>query len=187
MNTFPILVSKTSRRRLVCRAVSLAGNVRGRPFWSTFGVKWRTVLWTNARVAECSGHSRYLTWHFFISLKFIHKTRVMNWLRDFSILLYFYKWSLVSSASIVTRLRAGRRGLYSRHGGNIFGDRVQTATSLSPARGAGRLFPREMVWIKPLGREADSSSPFSAEGKNAWMCTCSPPYIFLALYSCYGA
>jgi len=39
------------------------------------------------------------------------------------------------------------------------------------------LFPRR---VKRLGREADHSPPSSAEVKNGWSCTSTPPYVFLA-------
>jgi len=34
--------------------------------------------------------------------------------------------------------------------------------------------------VKRPGREADHSPPSSAEVKNAWSCTSTPPYVFTA-------
>jgi hypothetical protein len=35
--------------------------------------------------------------------------------------------------------------------------------------------------ILSLGHEADHSPPSSAEVKNAWLSTCTPQYVFIAL------
>jgi len=42
----------------------------------------------------------------------------------------------------------------------------------------GSSFPR----VKRLGREADHSSPYSTEDKNAWSYNSTPPYVFVAWY-----
>jgi hypothetical protein len=34
--------------------------------------------------------------------------------------------------------------------------------------------------IKRPGREADHSPPTSADVKNTWICTSTPPYVFVA-------
>jgi hypothetical protein len=50
------------------------------------------------------------------------------------------------------------------------------AHSASYPAGAGSYFPG----VKRPGREADHSSPTSAEVKNTWIYTSTPPYIFMA-------
>jgi hypothetical protein len=36
--------------------------------------------------------------------------------------------------------------------------------------------------VKQLGCEADCSPPSSAEVKNTWICTSTPPYVFMVWY-----
>jgi hypothetical protein len=36
--------------------------------------------------------------------------------------------------------------------------------------------------VKRPGREADHSPPYSVEVKNAWSCTSTPQYVFMAWY-----
>jgi hypothetical protein len=58
---------------------------------------------------------------------------------------------------------------------------VQTGSGAHPGSypmGTGGNSPR----VKMLGREADHSPLSSAEFKNAWSCTSTPPYIFMAWY-----
>jgi hypothetical protein len=79
------------------------------------------------------------------------------------------------SVDIATRLRTGRSGFDTRQGLGIF-----LATACRPALGPtqppiqwvpGVLFPG----IKWPGREADHSPSSSAEVKNVWSYTTTPP------------
>jgi hypothetical protein len=40
-----------------------------------------------------------------------------------------------------------------------------------------------LVRVRRSRHEAAHSLPFSVEVMNAWMCTCSPPYVFMACSS----
>jgi hypothetical protein len=45
--------------------------------------------------------------------------------------------------------------------------------------GTGRFFPQEVNWLK---HEADHSPPTSAEVRNMWIYTLTPPYAFMASF-----
>jgi len=94
---------------------------------------------------------------------------------------YVQNWS--GAVSIETNLRAGRPGFSSRQGQswNFF---FSTASrpALRPTqppiqRVLGTLTPG----VKRSGRDVNYSHPSSAEVKNAWSCTSSPQYVFMAL------
>jgi hypothetical protein len=92
-------------------------------------------------------------------------------------------WTRGSSVNIVTELRTGRSGLDPRQWHGIF----LFATASRPALGSTQLPIQWVSWalsqgIKWPGREADHSSPSSAEVKNAWIYTLTPPYTFMSLY-----
>jgi hypothetical protein len=83
----------------------------------------------------------------------------------------------------VTRLRAERSGFDSRHELGIF----HFATASRPALG---LIHPLIQWVpgafslevKRLGWEVYHSPPSSAEVKNAWSYTSTPPCVFMAWY-----
>jgi hypothetical protein len=57
---------------------------------------------------------------------------------------------------------------------------VDTGSGAHPSSypiGTGGLFPRG---VKRPGRESDHSPPTSAEVKNTWIYTSTPPYVFMA-------
>jgi hypothetical protein len=71
-------------------------------------------------------------------------------------------------------------GVHSRQGqwwDFLFRYRLQTGSGAHPAS-----CPKGTPEVKQPGREADHSSPPSAEVKNAWSCTSFPQYVFMAWY-----
>jgi hypothetical protein len=54
------------------------------------------------------------------------------------------------------------------------------ATAPGPALGPSQPPIHWLPGVKRQGREADNSPPFSAEVKNTWSYTSSPPYAFMA-------
>jgi len=88
----------------------------------------------------------------------------------------------VNSLSIATRLRAGRLGFESQLGLGMF----LFATSVSrPAPGPNQppipwVPGAPSLGVKRWRREANHSPPTGAEIKNAWSCTSTPQYVFMA-------
>jgi hypothetical protein len=89
-----------------------------------------------------------------------------------------------SSVSIVTRLRTGRPGFNSRQELRIF----LFFTAGCPYRLVAHPTSYPMntgvisQGLKRPRREADHSPPSSAEVKNAWSCTSTHQYVFMAWY-----
>jgi hypothetical protein len=71
-------------------------------------------------------------------------------------------------------LRAGRPGFDSRQGQDFYFYSGHTGSGAHPAS-----YPMGAV-VKRPGREADHSPPTSAEVKNTWIYTSTPPYAFMA-------
>jgi len=76
-----------------------------------------------------------------------------------------------SPVNIVTRVRDGRPAFHSQQSQTASGAHIAIQWALRA------LVPR----LKQAGREADHSSPFYAEVKNAWNYTSTPPYVLMAL------
>jgi hypothetical protein len=93
---------------------------------------------------------------------------------NYEVQMYYFS-SLSSSVSIVTRLRDRRPWFDFRQGLQVF----LLATASLPALGPTQPPIQSVPWIKRPGREADHSPPPSAEVKNAWSYTSTPPYIFM--------
>jgi hypothetical protein len=73
------------------------------------------------------------------------------------------------------------RGLESRQGLGIFLFTTAFRPALGPTQPPIQCVPGVLfLGIKHLGREADHSTPSSAEVKNAWIYTSTPQYAFMA-------
>jgi len=86
----------------------------------------------------------------------------------------WWYWSRVSSVSIETGLLAGRRGFNSWQGqwwDFFLRHRVQTGSRAYLAS-----YPMGTGGVKRPGREVVCLPPSSAEVKNAWSYTSTPPY-----------
>jgi len=85
-----------------------------------------------------------------------------------------------SSVNTVTTLRAGDQGAVLSRGRDFFlltASRPALGPTQTPIIGVvGALSPR----VKQPGREANHSSPSSAENSNAWSYASTPPYVFVA-------
>jgi hypothetical protein len=80
-----------------------------------------------------------------------------------------------SSVSIATELRDGTSGFHSRYELGIFLFATASRTALVPTQPPMQWVPG----VKRPGREGNYSSPSSAEVKNAWSYTSTPPYTFM--------
>jgi hypothetical protein len=89
------------------------------------------------------------------------------------VVLYF-----VARAGIATRLRDGRPGFDSPQEQGLF----LFVTAFRQALGHTQPPIQCLPGVKWPGRESDHLSPASAEVKNAWICTSTPPYVFMARY-----
>jgi hypothetical protein len=87
--------------------------------------------------------------------------------------IHSYIGSRDSSVGIATRLRAGRSGFDSR-GGGLF--TTVSRTALGPTQPPIHWVPGALsLGVKRPGRDADHSPPSSAEVKNTWSYTSTPP------------
>jgi hypothetical protein len=86
-----------------------------------------------------------------------------------------------NSVNIVTRLRTGCPGFDFQKGRGLFLFATASRTDLGPIQppimGTAAISPR----VKRPGREADHSPPSSAEVKNAWSYTSTPPLRLLGV------
>jgi hypothetical protein len=72
-------------------------------------------------------------------------------------------------------------GFDSRLGLGIFLFTTASRTALGPTHPPIQWVPAVLsLGVKRPGREADHSTPSSAEVKNAWSYTSTPPYVFVA-------
>jgi hypothetical protein len=72
-------------------------------------------------------------------------------------------------------------GFDSRRGLGIFLFTAPSRTALGPTQAPIQRIPGALsLWVKRPGREADHSPPCSAELKNAWSYTSTPPYVSTA-------
>jgi hypothetical protein len=90
--------------------------------------------------------------------------------------------SLDSSVGIATGYGLDDRGGRSSSPGKV--KNFLFSTSSRPALGSIKPIKRVPGALSPglkrQGREADDSSPASAEVKKMWICTSTPPYSFMA-------
>jgi hypothetical protein len=114
----------------------------------------------NLILERCNGHTTVNS-----SLK-LGRLKVIDGISD----------SLHSSVGIVTWLRAGRSGFESQQGLKIFLFATSSRPALGPTQPPIQGVPGALsMGVRRLGREADHSSPSSAEVKNAWSCISTPP------------
>jgi hypothetical protein len=86
-----------------------------------------------------------------------------------------------SSVSIVTLVRAGRRGCDSRQGQRFILLVTASRLTLGPTQPPIQWVPGALsLGLKRPGRETDHSFPFSAEVKSAWSYTSTIPFVFVA-------
>jgi hypothetical protein len=119
-----------------------------------------------------------------VTIRFSRRTHLHGITSIFTVIIAIVKLVWDSSVSIATRLRAGRSGRLdfdSRGGGRNFSVHhpVKNGSGIHPASypmGTGDSFPG----VKRLGREANHSPQSSAEFKNTWTYTSTPPYAFTA-------
>jgi hypothetical protein len=95
---------------------------------------------------------------------------------------WFTKLCCCCSVSIVTRLEAGRLRVDFRQGleSLFLAAASRPALGNHPAAYAMGIRGVLSPGVKRRGHEADHSPPFSAQFKNAWSCTSTPQYIFMA-------
>jgi hypothetical protein len=101
-----------------------------------------------------------------------------------------YTWSYTSIPPIRLRRRDGvalgygldDRGFESLQGLGIFLFTTASRTALGPTQPPLQCVPGVLsLAVKRPGRRADNSPPFSAEIKNAWSYTSTPPYMVWCL------
>jgi hypothetical protein len=81
------------------------------------------------------------------------------------------------SVSIVTRLWSERPGFDSRQ---EHGFLFLFATAFRPSLGSIRFPIQGVPGVKRPRHVADDLPPCGAQSKNAWSCTCTPPYVCMA-------
>jgi hypothetical protein len=128
--------------------------------------------------------SRLLPWH---SSCFLHLPcmrllpRCTN-IWKFSILLcyiYIYIYIYIR-VGIATGYRLDSRKVGVWRGGKIFLHSMSSRLALGPTQPPIEWVLRTLSpGVKRLGREADHSPPTSAEVKNMWICTSTPPWAFM--------
>jgi hypothetical protein len=134
-------------------------------------------LWVIAFNAICAHKPFLLT-----SISVTEETDVQKHRKQFTgIFLFVEKWSRGSSVGIATRLRAGRPGFDSQQDLEIFLFPTVSRTALGPTQPPVPWVPGALsLGVKRPGREANHSPPSSAEVKNVWTYTSTPPYAFMA-------
>jgi len=98
-----------------------------------------------------------------------------------SSLLHISYWEPGSSVNVVTKVWVGWLGFDSWQGQVSFLITSISRPVLGPTKPLILWVLRVLsLGVKQPGHEADHSPPSSAEIKNAWSCTSTPPYIFMA-------
>jgi len=111
----------------------------------------------------------------------LHQLQIISRGCPFNFVLQPTPMSRRSSVSLVTRLRAGRPELISRQGqGFSLRHRVQTCPG--PTQLHNKWSPGALsLGVKRPVCTADHSNSSTAEVKNTWSYTYTPPYVFIAL------